>query len=142
MPDVASELAMPKRMLRRFETLNRKLAPIFLVAGLVGAMTGFAAAALLAGAGVVAHLRLSLAAKAEAAFGGGLAVSMAGSALLALAEGDFSTPAALRAARTLTRQWLDHCLGEPPLATRALMVQLAELGARASPPPGEGEQQR
>ena len=59
-----------------------------------------------------------------------------GAALLALAEGDFSTPAALRAARTLTRQWLDHCLGEPPLATRALMVQLAELGARASPPPG------
>lgn len=85
MPDAASELAMPKRMLRRFETLNRKLAPIFLVAGLVGAMTGFAAAALLAGAGVVAHLRLSLAAKAEAAFGGGLVVSMAGSALLALA---------------------------------------------------------
>ena len=65
-----------------------------------------------------------------------------GAALLALAEGDFSTPAALRAARTLTRQWLDHCLGEPPLATRALMAQLAELGARASPPPGEGEQQR
>lgn len=63
----------------------------------------------------------------------------AGAVLLALAAQDLSTPAALRAARALTRQWLDHCLGEPPLATRALMAQLAELGMRVGPPPDDGE---
>lgn len=45
--------SLPCSLLRRFEMLNRRLAPIFCIAAMVGAVTGLAAAALLAGAGYV-----------------------------------------------------------------------------------------
>lgn len=77
--------SLPCSLLRRFEMLNRRLAPIFCIAAMVGAVTGLAAAALLAGAGYVERERMLLAAAAERAFGGGLAVSMLLSAGLTVA---------------------------------------------------------
>lgn len=78
------ETCMTGGVRQRFEILNRKLAPVFLVAALVGAVTGLVSAALLSGAGWILRTRMALAGAAEASFGGGLAVSMALSALLAL----------------------------------------------------------
>ena len=50
-----------------------------------------------------------------------------GQTLLALAAGDFSLPATLAEGKILTRALLAHYLGEKPLATRQLLIDLQKL---------------
>ncbi|MGE4536113.1 MAG: H(+)/Cl(-) exchange transporter ClcA [Desulfovibrio sp.] len=76
MPETGPHNRWMPRSLRQFEVMNRKLAPIFLVAALTGAATGGIAAALLRSVSLVDAGRAALAGAAEAAFGGGAVVSM------------------------------------------------------------------
>lgn len=87
MPDLAAITARCPNRLQRFEALNRALAPVFLLAALVGAGTGLLAAALLRSVSLIDHGRRFLAALGQTTFGGcgGAVVSMIASALLALA---------------------------------------------------------
>ncbi len=80
MPDAVPSSRWMPRPLRRFEVMNRKLAPIFLVAALVGAATGLIGAALLRGVFWLHEGRQVLIQAAETAFGGGAVVSMLASA--------------------------------------------------------------
>jgi len=55
------------------------------------------------------------------------ATTYSGQTLLALATGDFSLPSTLAEGKILTRALLAHYLGEKPLATRQLLIDLQKL---------------
>jgi DNA repair protein RecO (recombination protein O) len=55
------------------------------------------------------------------------ATTYSGHTLLALAAGDFSLPATLAEGKLLMRALLAHHLGEKPLATRQLLIDLQKL---------------
>jgi DNA repair protein RecO (recombination protein O) len=55
------------------------------------------------------------------------ATTYSGGTLLALAAGDFSQPATLAEGKLLMRALLAHHLGEKPLATRQLLIDLQKL---------------
>jgi DNA repair protein RecO (recombination protein O) len=55
------------------------------------------------------------------------ATTYSGRTLLALAAGDFSQPATLAEGKLLMRALLAHHLGEKPLATRQLLIDLQKL---------------
>lgn len=57
----------------------------------------------------------------------GHATTYSGQTLLALAAGDFSQAATLAEGKLLTRALLAHYLGEKPLATRQLLIDLQKL---------------
>ena len=50
-----------------------------------------------------------------------------GAQLLAIEAGDWDVPGAARAAKTLMREMLDYHLGDPPLRTRQLLIDLHQL---------------
>ena len=51
----------------------------------------------------------------------------AGQTLLDLASGDLSAPATLAEGKLLMRALLAHCLGDKPLATRRLLIELQQV---------------
>ena len=55
------------------------------------------------------------------------ATTYGGRTLLAMAAGDFSLPATLAEGKLLMRSLLAHHLGEKPLATRQLLIDLQKL---------------
>jgi len=55
------------------------------------------------------------------------AAAVSGEALLAMAREDFSDPRTLSEGKALMRQVLGHYLGERPLNTRRVFMELSEL---------------